>query len=49
LEVLAQKLVVELEETRTRIKIHVSELQGVVKEPTLKVEPEEEKETHEPH
>jgi len=49
IEVMAQKVIVELDEGRTRIKINASELLGVVKEPTLKVEPEElEKESHEP-
>src|SRR3989339_1452921 len=47
IEVMARKGIVELEENRTRIKINASELLGVVKEPTLKVEPEEEKEHNE--
>ncbi len=48
IEVMAQKVIVELDEGRTRIKINASELLGVVKEPTLKVEPEDEKEHNEP-
>ncbi|MEW6027485.1 MAG: regulatory iron-sulfur-containing complex subunit RicT [Planctomycetota bacterium] len=44
LEVLAQKVIVELQEDRTRVRINASDIQGVVKEPTLKVEPEDEKE-----
>jgi cell fate regulator YaaT (PSP1 superfamily) len=50
LEIMARKVIVELQETRTRIKINAAEILGVVKEPTLKVENEEpEKEHNNPH
>lgn len=43
LEILAKKVIVELHENRTRVKINASEILGIVKEPTLKVEPEDAK------
>jgi cell fate regulator YaaT (PSP1 superfamily) len=43
LEVLAQKVIIELED-HSRVKLDLSEIQEIIKEPTIKVNPEEEKE-----